>query len=282
MLPKRIAFFFGALSLHLHAEPLPEGSYVDFVVIPAGPVRLAEFEADTESTQNTRDGQKQEQPRGVPAGGSGVKVKETDPAEVPPTAVYIRKDAEKCYQIPCFLNAIGVPVRTPVTDTEITFLTKTGDTLAPLEKQTLPANATRVLVILNKPLNEKRWTKPAVTMIPIPAPEEGMVLVANASPATACGLVCGDDRKILLQAMKHFSWRQTAGPERTMIAMTGTDGKFRPPFFDEYLKDEKSATTLVVAFEVTPQESFRCGKYAVGAIHAQDFRPAVVSAERSR
>ena len=122
-----------ALILPLSAEPLPEGHFVDFIVVPVGPVPLAEFESGA-----------------VPEGGgqgSGVRVKEVDPTEVPPNAVYVKKGGTT-YQIPCFLNAIGTPVRVPVADTEITFQTKTGtsnDGMTSLDKCVLPADARCVL-----------------------------------------------------------------------------------------------------------------------------------------
>lgn len=287
MIEKRIILPLITLALPLRAEPLPPESYVDFLVVPAGPIRLAEFEIDSPipataahaetPARGPRQGGQTETPAG--GNGSGVKVREVDPSEVPPSAVYIKLETDKYLQIPCSLNAIGLPVRTPVKDTEVVFLTKSGDSYSPLEKQTLPAGAGRVLVMLYKPLGEKRWTKPAVTMIPIPSPDDGTVIVANASPTTSCGVVFGGERKFLLPAMKSCTWHP-AGPTRTMIAMSMADGTFRQPFFDEYLKEDKTATSLVIAFEVTPQESFRCGKYAAGSIHSRDFRPALVLQER--
>lgn len=288
MVAKRIFLPLAALVLPLQAEPLPAGSYVDFLVVPAGPVRLAEFEVDATTAQaapQAERGAPRRKPsdEGPGGNGSGVKVKEVDPSEMPPTAVLIRKSGGGFYQIPCSLNAVGVPVRTPVSDTGIEFMSgsaASGDSPASLGKHTLPAGAKCVLVLLTKPIGEKQWTKPAVTMIPIPGPATAAVLVANASSAASCGAVLGQEKKVLLPALKHCTWKPS-GPSRVAIAMAAPDGGFQTPIFDEYLKVETDATTLIIPYEVTPQESFRCGKYSRGIVRNGDSRPAQVIGENA-
>lgn len=288
MIAKRIFLPLAAIVLPLQAEPLPAGSHVDFLVVPAGPVRLAEFEVDTTTAKAAPPAERGAPPRTPPGegpggNGSGVKVKEVDSSEMPPTSVLIRRSGGGFYQIPCSLNAIGVPVRTPVSNTEIEFMSGSavlGDAPASLGKHTLHARAKCVLVLLTKPLGEKRWTKPAVTMIPIPGPATASVLVANASSAASCGVVFGREQKILLPPLKHCTWKPS-GPSRIAIAMAGPDGGFQAPIFDEYLKLEAEATTLIIPYEVTPQESFRRGKYSRGMVANGDFRPAQVVGENT-
>ncbi len=280
MIPLRLILLAPVLFLQAGAEPLPPGSYVDFLVVPAGPVRLAEFEkASPPPVSAPAAGKEQDAPPS--SGGSGVRVKETDPSEIPPNAVYIRKGTGQYYRIPCFLNAVGVPVRTPVTDSEITFLTKvagSADSFTEIGKATLTETGKCVLVLLTKPLAEKRWTGPTVTLIPVPVSQGSQVLVANASPSGTCGAVLGADKKILLPALKHFTWTPEAD-SRTALAMAGKDGGFLAPFFEEYLRLDKGATTLLIAFEVTPQESFRRGKCSTGIVRSGEFRQAVVFPE---
>lgn len=288
MVAKRIFLPLAALVLQLQAEPLPAGSHVDFLVVPIGPVRLAEFEVDTPPTQAApqeyRGAPRRKPSNEGPGGnGSGVKVKEVDPSETPPTAVLIRKGGGGFYQIPCSLNAVGVPVRTPVSDTEIEFMsgsTALGGAPTSLGKHTLPAGAKCVLVLLTKPLEEKQWTKPAVTMIPIPGPATATVLVANASSAASCGAVLGQEKKILLPALKHCTWKPS-GPSRITIAMAAPDAGFQAPIFDEYLKLETDAITVILPYEVTPQESFRRGKYSRGVVRIGDSRPAQAIGENA-
>lgn len=264
-----------AMIMPILAEPLAEGSFVDFIVAPVGPVPLAEFESTDQAGPAAASGNAGGAPS--PGGtGSGVKVKETDPSEIPPTAVYLKKGSGGYYQIPCFLNSVGVPVRTPVADSEIVFLTKnanTGDAFTELEKRLLPTTSQRVLVLLTKPLAEKKWSKPTVTLIPLPGPATASVLVANASATASCGAVFGQEKKILLPALKYCTWK-SAAPSRVAIAMAAPGGGFQAPIFDEYMKVETDAVTLVISYEVTPQESFRRGKYSRGIVRNGDFRPA--------
>lgn len=269
-----------AMIIPILAEPLAEGAFVDFIVVPVGPVPLAEFESTDKAAPAAPAGNAKNAGRAPSSGGagSGVKVKEADPSEIPPTAVFLKKGSGEYYQIPCFLNSVGVPVRTPVADSEIVFLTKTAnaaDAFVQLEKRLLPTTGQRVLVLLTKPLAEKKWSKPTVTLIPIPGPATASVLVANASSTASCGAVFGQEKKILLPALKHCSWKP-AEPSRIAIAMAAPGGGFQAPLFDEYMKVETDAITLIIPYEVTPQESFRRGKYSHGIVRNGDFRPAPV------
>jgi hypothetical protein len=272
MFSRRLIPALAALILPLSAEPLPEGHFVDFIVVPVGPVPLAEFESG-----------------GAPEGGgqgSGVRVKDVDPSEVPPNAVYVKKGGTT-YQIPCFLNAIGTPVRTPVADTEITLQIKTGDSndsMTSLEKCVLPADARCVLVLLTKPLGEKKWTKPTVTFMPVPQAEVPQIIVANASTAASCGAVFEATTKILLPPLKRHVWKPAAGKSQANAAVAlamNSGGKFLPSLYDDRLALAKGSTSILIAYEVTAQESFRGGKYAAATLPPGEFRPAVVVPDKA-
>jgi hypothetical protein len=272
MFPRRLIPAFTALVLPLAAEPLPADHYVDFIVVPVGPVPLAEFESG-----------------GAPEGGgqgSGVRVKDVDPSEVPPNAVYVKK-GNTTYQIPCFLNAIGTPVRTPVADTEVTLQIKTGtekDAMTSLEKCVLPPDARCVLVLLTKPLGEKKWTKPTVTFMPVPQSQDPQIVVANASMAASCGAVFEGVTKILLPPLKRHVWKPAAGKTQSnaavALAMNG-GGKFLPSLYEDRLTLAKGGTSILIAYEVTAQESFRGGKYAAATVPPGEFRPAVVVPDKA-
>jgi hypothetical protein len=272
MFLRRLIPALAALILPLSAEPLPEGHFVDFIVVPVGPVPLAEFESGA-----------------VPEGGgqgSGVRVKDVDPSEVPPNAVYVKK-GNTTYQIPCFLNAIGTPVRTPVADTEVTFQIKTGasaDAMVNLDKGVLPADARCVLVLLTKPLGEKKWTKPTVTFMPIPQSQVPQILVANASMAASCGAVFEGATKILLPPLKRHVWKPAPGKSQpnaaVALAMNG-GGKFLPALYEDRLTLAKGSTSILIAYEVTAQESFRGGKYAASTVPPGEFRPATEYPEKA-
>jgi hypothetical protein len=287
MYPYRLITALAALILPLAAEPLPEGHYVDFIVVPVGPVRLAEFEASsTPSTTPKKPGEKEEaQPEG-PGGGGGLRVKETDPSEVPPNAVYLKKGGV-IYQLPCYLNAIAAPVRVPVADTELTFLTKAGtakDDFASLDKCQVTKDARCVLVLLTKPLNEKKWTKPTITLIPVPQSQDPQILVANASMGATCGAVFEGSTKIMLPPLKRHVWKPAAGKSGPLAAVAlamNHGGQFLPALYEDRLTLAKGRTSILITYEVTPQESFRCAKYSVGGFNNDEFRPANIYAEKS-
>jgi hypothetical protein len=255
---------------------------VDFVVVPVGPVALAEFEqAAPPPAAPAKPGA---DPSSPPAGqGSGVRVKEADPSEVPPNAVYL-KSGDALYQIPCFQNAVGTPVRVPVTDTELVFQTRSaGEEFTSLEKCQLPENAGCVLVLLTKPLAEKKWTRPTVTAIGIPRHAGPQILVANASSAATCGAVINQDTKILLPPLKRHVWRPAAThatPRAAVALAMQHDGRFLPSLHDDHLTLAKGATSILIAYEVTAQESFRRGKYAMGTVREGESLPAEIHGKK--
>lgn len=57
--------------------------------------------------------------------------------------------------------------------------------------------------------------------------------------------------------------------------------QFLPPFYQNNLVVPMSTTTLLISYVVTPQESFRCGKYATGSFKPGEFRPATVYPENT-
>jgi hypothetical protein len=268
---------FLAVIAPLAAEPLPQERMVDFIVVPVGPVALAQFEnVESTAAPATQDGREASPP--ARPGGGGVRVKEVDPSEAPPNAVYLKKGSSH-YQIPCFLNAVGMPVRMPVTDTELAFLTKSGNgDFVNLEKCLLPTDTSCVLVLLTKPLGGKKWTNPKVTLIPVPRDQETRVLVANASMAASCGAVFNSEMKILLPPLKHHLWKPAAGRSEgfSEVALAMADeGGFHPAFFNDRLSFVNGSTSVLIGYDVTPQESFRCGKYLMGVIRDGEFRPAI-------
>ena len=180
--------FLAAATALSHAGPLPEGSCVDLLVVPVGPGALAEFELDhtVAPPAPAKPGAKSDSKSGTAArqGGSGVRVKQQDPLEIPPREVYLKQGAARYFRIPCFFNAVSTPVRVPVGDTDLTFLLKTSDTkntFESLETCRLPGATQCVLVLLTKPLTEKKWTQPKVTMIPVPPDTGSQLLLAKAT-----------------------------------------------------------------------------------------------------
>ncbi|MCU0781888.1 MAG: hypothetical protein MUF04_12405 [Akkermansiaceae bacterium] len=272
------------------AAPLPEGSYADFLIVPVGPVPLAEFERDDRgaappdapSGNPAAPGADPAADQRIPGGGSGVRVKEQDPAEIPPRAVYLRRAKDKFWRIPCFLNAIPSPVRVPLADSEITLLLEAPGargSFNPLDTVRLPAASRTVLVLLTKPVGAKEWTRPQVTLIPVASADVAQLMLVNASHALACGVVVNHTQKLLLNPLKHTLWRPDAAAGNRAVpvslAMAGPDQRFLAPFFNSHLALPPAATTILVAYEVTAEESFRRAKYLRGSFKPGDVRPAV-------
>ncbi len=282
-----IPLILAAMATGATSAPLAEGTYVDFVVVPIGPVALAEFESDPAAA--AAGGANPAGSASPDGPGSGVRVKETDPSEIPPSAIYLEKGGNNYHQLPCYLNSVGVPVRTPVTDSEIRFMIRSGssaDSFIPLEKCTLPQTGGRILVLLTKPLGEKRWTSPKVTLIPLPQPRGAGITVVNASQGAPCGLVIDGTRKTLLPPLRHQLWSPPAkAPSPTValaMAMGTDDGTFLPAFYDDRLPVTEPVLSLVIAYDVTPQESFRRAKYVTGILRGGEFRHAEPFPPRSR
>jgi hypothetical protein len=276
----RLPFALFLLLTSAHSEPLPEGAFADFIVIPVGPIPLAEFVMEAQPTGATTpdDGKGSVAPDGP---GSGVRIKETDPREMPPDAVYLKQGGDRYLRIPCHQNAVGVPVRTPVKDSELTFLLRAPDgseRFSPLEKTLLPAANRLILVLLTKPLKDKDWTAPRVTLMAIPKSSAAQLFLVNASWTDPCGVVVNNDQKLLLTPLKGSAWRPAAGSPTTLapvaMAMGLADGTFNPPFFDDTLELKPDTTQLIICYDVTPQESFRGAKFITGILTANEFRPA--------
>lgn len=262
------------------SAPLPDGAYVDFIVIPVGPIPLAEFvmEAQPSGAAAADDGKGSVAPDGP---GSGVRIKETDPREIPPDAVYLKQGDDGYLRIPCHHNSVGVPVRTPVRDSELTFLLRAPDgteSFTPLEKSVLLGTNRVILVLLTKPLNEKDWTAPRVTLLAVPTSAAAQVFFANASQTGACGVVVNNDQQLLLAPLKGSAWRPTDDSPSTLatvaMAMGLPGGTFNPPFFDDTLDLRPGITQLILCYDVTPQESFRGAKSITGILTASESRPA--------
>lgn len=277
------------LQLPAAADPLPAGSYVDLIVVPVGPVPLAEFEADHQPAPPA-DGKKPAESsgaessgnRGPGGGGSGVRVKEQNPEEIPPRAVYLAAAKGNHLQIPCYFNAVTTPVRVPVSDSTLVFSLRgsgASAALSALPPVTLTTPGRRVLMLLTKPLSDKRWTRPQITLIPLPDASAARLVVVNACTALHCGAVLNTTAKYLLPPLRHQSWSPApevaAQPAEVALAMVGADRAFQPPFYQDNLPLSADATTLLIAYEVTPQESFRLGKYILGTLEKDDFSPAI-------
>jgi hypothetical protein len=276
----RLPFALILLLTSARSAPLPEGAYVDFIVIPVGPIPLAEFvmESQPAGEATPDDGKGSVAPDGP---GSGVRIKEIDPREVPPDAVYLKQGEDRYLRIPCHQNSVGVPVRTPVKDSELTFLLRDPDgseSFTPLEKSILPGTNRVILVLLTKPLKEKDWTSPLVTLVPIPNSSAAQAFFANASQTQRCGVVVNNDQKLLLTPLKSSAWRPATGSNATLatvaMAMGQADGTFNSPFFDDTLELKPGTTQLILCYDVTPQESFRGAKTITGILTANEFRPA--------
>lgn len=273
----------------LRAEPLPEGSYADLLVVLVGPVPLAEFESDDRSQDPPDDpaaspGGPATPPSGarIPGGGSGVRVKEQDPAEIPPRAVFLRRGKDKYWKIPCFLNAIPTPVRIPLEDSEVTLLLETPGsrgTFNPLDPVRVPATGRTILVLLTKPVGEREWTRPQVTLIPVEPARPPRMLLVNASHALSCGVVVDRSQKLLLAPRKHAFWRPDTAADTSAVqlslAMAERERRFLPPFFNSHLALPPATTTIMISYEVTADESFRRAKYVRGSFKHGDFDPAI-------
>lgn len=274
----------------LSAEPLADGTYVDFIVVPVGPVPLATFErvkpaAPTATAPAAKPGQPTAKPGPAgqpapPAGdGGGIRVKDVDPTELPPTAVFVRKSASASYQIPCNLNAVGVPVRTPVKDSVVTLLVRsaTDGSLIELGKIVLPKTNQPLLVLLTKPLGEKKWTRPTLTVFAVGGPAAPGIVFVNASQAMGCGINVGGKAQ-LLAGLKQLVWQAPPPPApaepEVILAMRHPGGDYLAPFFNTSLPLEPGSSLLLISYEVTEQESFRCGKCITGTLTRTDFRPA--------
>ncbi|MGA0845436.1 MAG: hypothetical protein ACO3RV_02765, partial [Luteolibacter sp.] len=251
----------------------------DLLVVPVGPVPLAEFEQDDSGSAGAADEEEQSD-SAIPRGGSGVRVKEQDPAEIPPRAVYIERGRERYWRIPCYFNALSEPVRVPVKDTRLSFLLESPgargsfNALDPLE---LPAVGKTILVLLTNPLGEKKWTSPQVTMIPIASSDAKRLLLINASHEMACGAIVGDQSKVeLIMPRKHKIWSSAdeAGNLAVSLAMADEKQRFLPPFHRSYINLDTGNTMVVVAYEVSAKESFRRAKYVRGSFMADRFASA--------
>lgn len=269
------------------AAPISEGSHVDLIVVPVGPVSLAEFEADvppapaaatgTAAPATPADPAKPQAPAG---GGSGVRVKEQDPAAIAPSALFVKRSETEYFQVPCSQNAIGSPVRTPVKDSEIVLYRRDGNqvnSFKEVAKLTIGQSGERILVVLTKPLNEKKWSDPKVSIFKLARTERPQLFFVNASQETRCGVnVAG--QTMGLDPLKPLAWQcppnaEAAGVD-VALAMSSPDGGFLPMFYQSNVELKPRATTLFIPYGVTAQESFRGGKFATGTFSDEDFRVA--------
>ncbi len=269
------------------AAPISEGSHVDLIVVPVGPVSLAEFEADvppapaaatgTAAPATPADPAKPQAPAG---GGSGVRVKEQDPAAIAPSALFVKRSETEYFQVPCSQNAIGSPVRTPVKDSEIVLYRREGNqvnSFKEVAKLTIGQSGERILVVLTKPLNEKKWSDPKVSIFKLARTERPQLFFVNASQETRCGVnVAG--QTMGLDPLKPLAWQcppnaEAAGVD-VALAMSSPDGGFLPMFYQSNVELKPRATTLFIPYGVTAQESFRGGKFATGTFSDEDFRVA--------
>lgn len=269
------------------AAPISEGSHVDLIVVPVGPVSLAEFEADvppapaaatgTAAPATPADPAKPQAPAG---GGSGVRVKEQDPAAIAPSALFVKRSETEYFQVPCSQNAIGSPVRTPVKDSEIVLYRRDGNqvnSFKEVAKLTIGQSGERILVVLTKPLNEKKWSDPKVSIFKLARTERPQLFFVNASQETRCGVnVAG--QTMGLDPLKPLAWQcppnaEAAGVD-VALAMSSPDGGFLPMFYQSNVELKPHGTTLFIPYGVTAQESFRGGKFATGTFSDEDFRVA--------
>ncbi|MEI7908957.1 MAG: hypothetical protein WCK77_04915 [Verrucomicrobiota bacterium] len=275
-----------ALAAPLHADPLPDDAYVDLIVVPVGPVPLATFEradpaaATAAATAPTAAAPgKPGSPAPPPAAsGGGVRVKDVSLAEIPPRAVFVKKTSGKYYQVSCFLNAVGIPVRVPVHDSDLTLYVRSvegGDAFTELGKFKLTQPNPRLLVLLTKKREEKKWTQPTLTVIPVPMAGPPAILFINGSESVGCGISV-DGKVLALAALKHRLWQAAADapPPEVMLAMADNEGQSLPPFFNNSLPLEADTSRIIISYDVTPQESFRGGKYAMGEVSPAAFQPA--------
>lgn len=270
------------------ADPVSEGTYVDLIVVPIGPVALAEFEADTPPVPATgatattagkpTDPQKPQGPSG--GGGSGVRVKAQDPAEIAPSAVFVKRSETEYFQIPCSQNAVGSPVRTPVKESEVVLYRRDGNqvnSFKEVAKLTIAQTGERVLVVLTKPLNEKKWNDPKASIFKLGRTERPQLFFVNASQESKCGVnVAG--QTMALDPLKPLAWQcppnaEAAGVD-VALAMSSAQGGYLPMFYQSNVELKPHGTTLFIPYGVTAQESFRGGKFATGTFSDEDFRAA--------
>lgn len=269
----------------LHAEPVAEGTYVDLIVVPVGPVPLAEFEADTPSVPTEEQAKKAaadpSKEKAPPSGGgSGIRVKQQDPSELAPSSVFVKVGSKKYYQIPCSLNAVSSPVRTPISDSEVTLYQRIGDgasSFKELAKVTVPQPGSRYLILLTKPLSEKSWEDPKVTSFAFPAKDRPQLFFVNGSQEFQCGVKVGGAVKALAP-LTPLVWQsspsQSISEVEVSLAMRTPKGQFLSPFYQSYVGLEPNRTSVYIAYGVTSVESFRGGKFATGNIEDGVFRPA--------
>lgn len=277
------------LSGVLAAEPVAEGTYVDLIIVPVGPAVLAEFEADSppvtpEKTQSEGAGQKPDaaNPQGPGGGGgSGIRVKARDPSEIPPSAFYIRHGKDGYYQIPCSLNAVGTPVRTPVRDSEIVLYQRDGTqgtSFKQVAKFVIKQSGDRMLVVLTKALTEKKWNDLNASVFRIPKKTTPQLFFVNGCEELNCGVKVAD-RIMPLAPLKPLAWE---GPVATSppagvdvaLAMQSKGGALMPAFFQSNVELKASTTSLFIAYGVSREESFRGGKFALGSFDNENFRTA--------
>ncbi len=288
MIPSRmktaflLAVALGSLNF-LKAEPLAEGAFVDIIIVPVGSVALAEFETDTPPAAAAGDAAKP----GAPAkpqgpgggGGSGIRVKQQDPSEIPPSAVFVRQSASKYFQIPCSQNAVSSPVRTPVSDTDVVLYQRMGDggsSFKELGRVKVTKSDTRMLVLLTKPLKEKRWDSPTVSFFPLPKTDRPQLVFANASQELQCGVKVATNAKAL-EPLKPLIWESptaAAAGVDVSLAMRDLKGASMPPFYQSNVELKANTTTLIIPYSVTQEESFRGGKLATGIIDSGTIRQA--------
>lgn len=283
-----LAVAVGSLGGMLKADPLAEGTYVDLVVVPVGPVVLAEFEADTPppaatTTETPKPGtpapKKLDAPGGS-GGGSGVRVKQQDPAEIAPASVFIKASSSKYYQVPCSLNAVGSPVRAPLTDSEVVLYQRIGagaSSFKELGKFTVTQTGGRVLVVLTKPLKEKRWDNPTLTAMSLPKKSRAQLFFVNGSQELQCGVKVATAVKAL-EPLKPLAWESTEAAKGVdvSLAMRDLKGTFMPPFYQSNVELKPNTTSVFIPYGVSAEESFRGGKFATGILENEVFRPASV------
>ena len=268
------------------AAQLPDGSYADLLVIPVGPVPLAEFTANqppTAAGPNANSNTKS--PAQAPARqtGSGITVKQQDPAEIPPRAIYLKRDANRYFKIPCYFNAVAIPVRIPVADSDLTFLLKSDaakDSFEAIVPCKLPAPRECVIVLLTKPLAEKRWTRPQVTLIPLAASTRPRLVIVNASQSASCAAVINGAAKFLVPPLLYQAWEPPPDaadtPPTVALAMAPEKNHILPPFYQNTITLANSATHLLISYDVTPRESFRGAKFVAGSFKSGEFRPPAI------
>lgn len=266
------------LALHtgVHAEPVAEGSYVDLIVVPIGPVALAEFEADAPPAAPEKDAAKAGADPGnekaPPAGGgSGIRVKQQNPDEIAPASVFIKLGSSKFFQIPCSQNSITSPIRTPIADSEITLLVREGDggtSFTELGKIKVTRPGERILVLLSKPFTEKKWNKPTVSFFPMPAKAQPQLMFVNGSEELRCGVKVADGGKAL-DPLKQLIWESPVSSSTGVdvsLAMCTRKGEFLPPFYQSNVELNANTVSLFIPYGVSTVESFRGGKFATGIV----------------